>query len=389
MKASRRLSNLLASGTHGRNSSLRIFRAPARINLIGEHTDYNDGFVLPTNTGLYTWVTVCPRDDRRVSVTSLNLGQTEVFDLEESSPPGEGGWLDYVRGVAMELQREGLPLRGAELVIDSDIPIGSGLSSSAALELAVGHALLALSNQVVPLPELARICQRAEHNFAGVNCGIMDQFSIACARESHALLLDCRSLATVHVPIPASVGLIVTDSGVRHRLPDGEYGNRAAECAAALAILAREEPGISSLRDVDRTTLSRHENALEAALFRRCRHVVTENERVQQMVTALGDEDLEAIGQLVTAGHRSISSDFEASCPEVDALVALANRCPDVFGSRMIGGGFGGCVLSVVAADRLEKAADAILAACVREFGREPWMHKASPAPPAMEIAQP
>lgn len=388
MNASRRLSELLAAGAGGHDSSPRIFRAPARINLIGEHTDYNDGFVLPTNTGLYTWVAAYPRDDRCVRVKSLSLDKAAEFDLDEAFPAREGSWLNYVRGVAMELQRDGLPLQGADLVIDSDIPIGSGLSSSAALELAVGLAMLALSNQAMPPQQLARICQRAEHNFAGVKCGIMDQFSIACARKNHALLLDCQSLQTVHVPLPAEIGFIVTDSGVRHDLPDSDYDNRADECAEALAILTREEPGIRSFRDLDLAILDRYEKSLGPILFRRCRHVITENQRVHQLVAALGERSPATVGQLVTAAHASIRDDYEASCSQVDALVALANRCPEVFGSRMIGGGFGGCVLSVVAAENLEKAADAILEAYVREFGKEPWMHKATPAPPAMEMAQ-
>ena len=388
MNASRRLSELLAAGAGGHDSSPRIFRAPARINLIGEHTDYNDGFVLPTNTGLYTWIAAYPRKDRCVRVKSLSLDKAAEFDLDEAFPAREGSWLNYVRGVAMELQRDGLPLQGADLVIDSDIPIGSGLSSSAALELAVGLAMLALSNQAMPPQQLARICQRAEHNFAGVKCGIMDQFSIACARKNHALLLDCQSLETVHVPLPPEIGFIVTDSGVRHDLPDSDYDNRADECAEALAILTREEPGIRSPRDLDLAILDRHEKSLGPILFRRCRHVITENQRVHQLVAALGERSLATVGQLVTAAHASIRDDYEASCPQVDTLVALANQCPDVFGSRMIGGGFGGCVLSVVAAESLEKAADAILEAYVREFGKEPWMHKATPAPPAMEMAQ-
>jgi galactokinase len=366
----------------------RLFRAPARINIIGEHTDYNDGLVLPTTTALFTWLHVVERADRRVQVKSLNLDQAAAFRLDELEPVDEVSWIDYVRGVAAELEGEGVRLCGANILVDSDIPLGSGLSSSAALELASAQALLGLAGRSLPAERLADLCQRAERRYAKVQCGIMDQFTIACARKGHAVLLDCRSLQVTQVPIPEDFGFLVVDSGVRHRLPDGDYNCRADECAAALKLLAAEQPQIKSLRDLDRATLERCEPALGDVLYRRCRHLVSENERVRQAVTALRNHDARALGSLLNDCHASLRDDYAISCPEVDTLVATANSVDGVLGSRMVGGGFGGCVLVVTVADDIAGAAEQIRERCAVNFGSEPWMHIVSAAGPAREISE-
>ena len=366
----------------------RLFRAPARINIIGEHTDYNDGLVLPTATALFTWLHIFERSDRRVQVTSLNLDQVAHFSLDGIEPSAETSWIDYVRGVAAGLEGAGVRLRGANILIDSDIPLGSGLSSSAALELVSAQALLGLAGRSLPAERLAELCQSAEHRYAKVQCGIMDQYTIACARKGHALLLDCRSLQAMQVPIPGDLGFLVVDSGVRHCLPDGNYNSRADECAEALKLLAAEQPQIKSLRDLDRATLERCEPALGDVLYRRCRHLVSENERVRKAVTALQNHDARALGSLLSECHASLRDDYEISCPEVDTLVAMANSVDGVLGSRMVGGGFGGCVLVVTAADDIAGAAEQIRERYAANVGSEPWMHIVNAAGPAQEISE-
>jgi galactokinase len=368
-------------------SPIRV-RTPARVNIIGEHTDYNDGFVLPVNTALFTSVSARLRDDRKVRVTSNSLGETQVFDLDALQPADTVTWVDYVKGVAAELQLAGIHLCGADLEIDSDIPLGAGLSSSASLELSVARALLVVANAdaEVTAVELAKLCQRAEHNFAGVHCGIMDQYTLACAQRGHALLLDCRSLAAEQVALPGHAGFILSDSGVRHRLAAGAYNNRADECAAAVATLAAMAPGIRQLRDVNLTLLESAREKLGERLYRRCRHVLNENERVQRMVLALKNDDVAGIGVLLDACHVSLRDDFAVSCDELDALVAAANASDRVCGSRMIGAGFGGCVLSVCHADDIDAATQDIGDNYAALTGRRPWQHQVAAAAPARVI---
>jgi galactokinase len=358
----------------GRMSVLSI-QAPARVNIIGEHTDYNGGFVLPTTTALYTRLTATARSDRTVEVRSRNFADTQSFALDNVHRGSEFGWIEYVKGVAAELQADGVTLNGASIEIDSDIPLGGGLSSSASLELGVATVLLGLAGASIAAPRLARLCQRAEHNYAGVQCGIMDQYTIACTEKGNAILLDCRTLDTTQISIPSDARFIVTDSGVRHRLPDGDYNDRADECAAAVRILAKAVPGLTSLRDLAADTLESQKEALGDVLHRRCRHIVTENERVHHAVDALGNGDLALLGSLLDACHISLTDDFEISCDEVNALVEIANNCEGVLGSRMIGGGFGGCVLSLATAENVTDVAAQIAANYRPVLGKEPWVH--------------
>jgi len=359
-----------------------LARAPARVNLIGEHTDYNGGFVLPMSTAIYTSVTATARSDRKVQVKSHTVGETCLFDLDDLYPGANAGWVEYVKGVAAELQEAGIALRGADLLVDSDIPLGAGLSSSASLELSVAKALLAVAGEDIASPELAELCQRAEHRYAAVHCGIMDQYTLACAKKGNAILLDCRSLEVLQVPLPGDAGFILTDSGERHSLSDGEYNKRADECAAAVTLLQQAASGIDLLRDLSADVLEANRNELGDVLYRRCRHVVTENERVQRSVQALANSDLQQVGSLIDECHSSLRDDFEVSCDEVEALVASANSSEHVFGSRMIGAGFGGCVLSLCRADRSQDAADEIRASYAAVSGVEPWQHIAKAAEP-------
>lgn len=363
----------------------RRFCAPARINIIGEHTDYNDGFVLPMATALYTTVAAIARPDRVVTATSAYQGHTGSFSLDDPESPAAGEWLDYVRGVAIELEAAGLTLGGADLVIDSDIPVGAGLSSSAALELAVGNAFLGIADQSVKPDKLSKICQSAEQKHVGVQCGIMDQFTVACAKPGHALLLDCRSLDTEHIPVPPEFGLLVVDSGARHRHPEGGYNDRAAECTAAVQFLAASNPAIESLRDADLEMLEGLRTRLGDVLYRRCRHVLSENDRVLRAIDALRNNSLADLGELLNEGHRSLRDDFEVSCAEVDSLVALVNGIRGVAGSRMMGGGFGGCILVLAASGDMPAVSASIHDEYVTAFRREPWLHHVSPASPAGE----
>ena len=357
--------------------------AAARVNIIGEHTDYNGGLVLPTNTAIFTRVTASPRDDRVLQVRSSTLDETESFILDDLHPGETGTWIEYVKGVAAGLIDAGIKLRGAELLIDSDIPLGAGLSSSASLELSVAKALLGIAGESISDTDLALLCQQAEHNYAGVQCGIMDQYSLACAQYGKALLLDCRSLQTQQVPLPADIAFVLTDSGVRHSLTDGEYNNRAEECAAAVELLAESVPGVASLRDLSLDALETNKASLNEVLYRRCRHVVTEIQRVQDTFAALGDNDLQKVGSLLNACHESLLDDYAVSCTELDVLVECSNSSKRVLGSRMVGAGFGGCVLSVCRKDDALAAAADIQTSYAAASGSLPWQHLVAPAHPA------
>jgi len=359
------------------------FRAPGRVNIIGEHTDYNDGLVLPTTMALYTTVDASRRPDRIVQANSRNVQDTQSFDLDKLEPARNPDWIDYVKGVAAELQAAGIELQGANLEISSDIPLGGGLSSSASLELAIATALLSINSATLQDTEVAKLCRRAENRYAGVNCGIMDQYVIACCDSNMAMLLDCRDLAVDHVAIPDSMRLLITDSGVKHRLPDSGYNTRSDECAEAVKLLAENEPQIAALRDLTLAMLETQKERLGDLLFRRCRHVVTENQRVRDAFASLQSGDIGNLGKLISASHASLRDDFEVSCDEVDQLVTIADASTGVLGSRMVGAGFGGCVLSLVESDRIDQAARQIRQRYKDVVGSEPWTHIVRPADPA------
>lgn len=328
-----------------------IFRAPGRVNLIGEHTDYNEGFVMPAALAFYTTVVAGTRSDRTLSAYSLDFAEGIDFDLDALTPGPTGHWGDYVRGVAGVLQEKGVSLRGTNLVIKGEVPIGAGLSSSAAIEVATAFALLAVSGVNLDRRQVAAICQRAEHEFAGTNCGIMDQFISCFGQAHHALFLDCRSLEDELLPIDTRVRIVICNTMVKHELASGEYNLRRADCEAGIRFLQDFLPHSRALRDVSPSQLAELGVGMHDRVFRRCRHVVSENVRTLAAADALKRSDLNRFGALMYESHASLRDDYEVSCSELDLLVELARQCRGVFGSRMTGGGFGGCTVNLVEAE--------------------------------------
>jgi galactokinase len=348
----RRLITLFAELYGGRPT---IYRAPGRVNLIGEHTDYNDGFVMPAALDLYTYVAVRPRSDRRLRVYSENLHEMRDFELDSIRCGRTGHWSDYVRGVAGVLESSGYKLRGADLAITGEVPMGSGLSSSAALEVSTAWALLSNSQINVDRNTIPQICQQAEHLYPETQCGIMDQFISCHGRAGHALMLDCRSLDFQLLPVPSQVRLMVCNTMVRHEHASGGYNTRRRECEEGLQALKQSLPGIRALRDVTVNELEKHRDRLSPVIYKRVRHVVAENDRVQEAATALTAGDLAQFGRLMANSHRSLRGDYEVSTAELDLMVELANGQDGVYGARMTGGGFGGCTINLVHSARAEE----------------------------------
>ncbi len=346
----------------------RIFSAPGRVNLIGEHTDYNDGFVLPIAIERRTRVAVSSREDRVLRVAARDLGERAEVDLDRARDRSPG-WMAYVEGVARVLEARGHHIAGANLAIESDVPIGAGLSSSAALEVAVGRALTALAEVDVPPVQLALVAQAAEHEYAGTRCGIMDQYIATMGQAGHALLIDCRSLEAT--PVAADFGgavLLVCDSRVKHDLAVSAYNERRADCERGVELLKRANPEVRALRDVSPEALERA-TGLPDIVRRRCRHVVTENARTQAAVTALRSGNLEDMGRLMTESHWSLARDYEVSCAELDLLVETACAHSGVYGSRLTGAGFGGCAIALVDRAAVGDVIASLESAAERRFG--------------------
>ncbi len=344
-----------------------MFRAPGRVNLIGEHTDYNDGFVMPCALPLETCVAAHPRRDSRICVASLDYNGEVEFEI--GGIRKQDDWSDYVRGVAATLASAGLLKHGSDLMIRSDVPVGSGLSSSAAVEVATALALLATGETKLSGTEVARLCQRAENEFVGARCGIMDQFVSANASAGHALLLDCRSIEYKLLAIPREISLLICNSMVKHAIAGGEYNVRRAECEEGVRLLRSRWPSINSLRDVSAEQLEASRDLLPELIYRRCRHVVTENARVLSMSEALAQGDLSKVRECMAGSHRSLRDDYEVSCPELDTLVEIAVGCPGVIGSRMTGGGFGGCTVTLVERGAVEQVRATVIAEYQRRMG--------------------
>jgi len=345
-------------------------RAPGRVNLIGGHTDYNEGFVLPIAIERRTLAAFGPREDRRVRFVSAQADGAAEIDLDGEIVPGEPAWANYCKGVAAGLRERGLALLGAEVLIDSDVPLGGGLSSSAALEVATAFALLAVAGKVgqVPDRELVLLCQRAEHDFAGAPCGILDQSIVIMGRAGMAMLLDCRSGEIRQVPFnDPGVVVLVADTQVKHDISDGGYAARREQCFAAAKKL-----GVRALRDVDASAVARaaENGTLAGKELMRARHVVGENARTLEAAEALSAGDFVRVGELMCASHTSLRNDYEVSCQELDAVVELAGACDEVYGARMTGGGFGGCAIALVQADCAEDVARLVQAGFAERFGR-------------------
>ena len=327
-----------------------IFRAPGRVNLIGEHTDYNDGFVFPAAIGFYCWVAIAPRNDRRLALYSENFDEVVEASLDELKIQATGKWVDYPLGVAWALEQAGYALHGANIYILGEVPLGAGLSSSAAVEVSTALALMDVAQRTILTKKLALLCQKAENEFVGARCGIMDQFVCCHGREGSALLLDCRSLDFRAVRLPSVVHLVICNTRVQHKHGSGEYNVRRGECESAVRQLSRALPEIRALRDVSLAELDNHRGLLSETVYKRCRHVITENARAVQAATALETGHLGVLREVMADSHRSLRDDYEVSCPELDVMVELANRQPGVFGARMTGGGFGGCTINLVSA---------------------------------------
>jgi galactokinase len=328
-----------------------LYRAPGRVNLIGEHTDYNGGFVMPAAIDFSCWVAIAPRTDRNLVVRSLNVEQTLEFPLDGTPPADVPKWSNYVTGVARVLEAAGYRLQGANLAIWGNVPLGAGLSSSAAIEVATGYALLDISGVPIDRTQLAKLCQRAENEFVGMRCGIMDQFISCRGRSGKLMMLDCRSLDYRELPLQPGVQLVICNTMVKHQHAGGEYNVRRAQCEEGVRILAKALPGIHALRDVTLPELEQHRELLSDVVYRRCRHVISENERVTQAAVALASADIDCVGRLMAESHRSLRDDYEVSCRELDLMVDLAAKQPGVYGSRMTGGGFGGCTVSLMKED--------------------------------------
>ena len=364
----------------------KVFRAPGRVNLIGEHTDYNDGFVMPAAIGFYTYIAIAPRDDRRLQIYSENFREEHRLDLDRLEGPPARHWSDYVRGVAAVLEACGPKLKGADMLISSEVPIGSGLSSSAALEVSTAMALLGVAGSTMPREQVALNCQRAENEYTGARCGIMDQFISCFGRADHALLLDCRTLERELLPLSASARIVVCNTKVKHNLAGGEYNERRADCEASVEYLRQFLPGIKALRDVTLAELEEYGSGLSEVRLRRCRHVISENMRVQEAAKALQSGDLARFGELMHASHGSLRDDYEVSCRELDVMVELASKFGGVYGARMTGGGFGGCTVNLVREDAVEGFRREIAQGYKKATGIDPEIYICIAAEAAAEV---
>ena len=369
---------------------MSVVAAPGRVNLIGEHIDYNDGFVLPLAIERYVVMAVAPAtvDAAQSSIRSLNLAETQSVPAGQALLPGRNGWIRYVEGVIAGFNERGESVPAFDAVIGSSIPIGAGLSSSAALEVATATALEQITGATLDLWTKALLCQHAEHEFAGVPCGIMDQFSSVFGKPDCLLLIDCRSLKVDSIPFDAQeVSVLITNSNVKHALIGGEYARRRAQCDAALGKL-----GHGSWRDVRLADLEQRGGALSDVEFRRARHVVTEIQRTTAAAEAIRSRDWETAGELMYASHVSLRDDYDVSCHELDLLVEIASRIGTqggVFGSRMTGGGFGGCSVSLVGTHQLQSVTESITTQYESATGTLPFCFASRPADGAHVIKIP
>ncbi|MCB0062717.1 MAG: galactokinase [Caldilineaceae bacterium] len=339
-----------------------VASGPGRVNLIGEHTDYNDGFVLPVALKRDVRIVFQPRTDRHVRIHSVEYDGFFEFDLDRTSYDKQILWANYMQGVVWSLLEAGATLTGIDAVVSGNVPKASGLSSSAALEIATAVALLFASKERDNFsgPQIAKVAQRAENQFVGVNCGIMDQFISMLGQENHALLIDCRSLEYELTPMPTTAALVIGNTKASRSLAGSAYNQRRKECEEGVAILQRVLPGIQALRDVNSDQLEEHKALLPPVVYRRCRHVVTENERVLQTIQALRQNDLAVVGRLMNASHASLRDDYEVSSEALDVMVQAMRSTPGCYGARLTGAGFGGCTVALVEPGAEQTIADAI-----------------------------
>jgi galactokinase len=352
-----------------------IFAAPGRVNLIGEHTDYAEGFVMPAAINFATLAGISPRSDDQIVIYSENFREERIFAATPLPVKRSGHWSDYPLGVVHVLAGEGHAIPGFSLSLWGDVPLGSGLSSSASVEVATALAVASLVGASYPGPVLARLCQRAENQFVGASSGIMDQFISINARESHALLLDCRDLSYKMAPIPDHVALVIANTMVKHSVAGGDYPTRRRESEAACAVIARHRPEVKFLRDATLKDLEKWGGEMEEKSRMRARHIISENLRTVAAADALLKGDLKKLGRLMAEAHWSYSRDFEASCAEADAMVDLAQDLPGLIGARLTGGGFGGCTVNLVEQKKAEAFARTLGERYAARIGIVPQIH--------------
>ena len=328
---------------------IHVIRAPGRVNLIGEHTDYNEGFVFPMAIEPEVRLACRAREDGVVRLaSSVYPGQIVEFSLQKKIERGEPAWANYSRGVAAELVGAGIPLSGMDCVMTNTLPVGGGLSSSAAIEVGTALTLLTTSGSEMSPERIALLCQKAEHEYAGVPVGIMDQTAVAASRAGHAMLLDCRDLSKRFVPIDSrDLRVVVANSMVKHELTGGEYAQRRRECEEGVAFFRKSNPSVRALRDVTMAMVEAAKGRLPDVVYRRCRHVVSEDARATEAAGRLIAQEYDEVGELMVQSHRSLRDDYEVSCPELDFLVDEARKVRGVYGARMTGGGFGGCIVAL------------------------------------------
>jgi galactokinase len=343
----------------------RAFAAPGRVNLIGEHTDYTGGLVMPMAIGFCTRAVVSSREDNRAVFYSANYEEEVSFEIPSLTREPRGHWSDYPAGVLWSILQVGVVVGGFNMTLAGDVPLGAGLSSSASVEVATAMALLAHAGVSFPLAKIATLCRRAENEYVGAKSGIMDQFVVAGGMAGRVMMLDCRSLEYELLPLPDEVRVVICNSMVRHQVATGEYGDRSDEVAAGQDVLRRERPGIELLRDVTLVDLEACRDKMSAASFARCRHIITENGRVLAAREALLSGDMRRFGTLMVEAHASMRDDFAASCAEIDTLVEIAVQQAGCFGARITGGGFGGCTVNVVSVERAEEFVETVR----REYG--------------------
>ncbi len=348
------------------------FSAPGRVNLIGEHTDYAGGFVMPAAIDFATVCTVSPREDDRYEVYSANFDEHAAFTRDTLPAKSRQSWSDYPFGVLHVLREEGMEIPGFSMSILGDVPLGAGLSSSASIEVATELALLSLAAKTLPGPEMALLAQRAENSYVGVNTGIMDQFIACCGKRDNALLLDCRSLESKLAPIPPNIDLIICNTMVKHAHAGGEYNTRRAEVEQATAVLSSHRPEIKLLRDATPEDLEQWGHEMPLNVLKRARHIITDSLRAQAAAAALDRGDLRELGKLMGEAHASFRDDFEASCKEADLMVELANKQPGLVGARITGGGFGGCTVNLVEDQHAEAFAGAVAQGYEQQTGIKP-----------------
>lgn len=368
----------------GSAASVRVFRAPGRVNLIGEHTDYNNGFVLPVALDMASRIAAGPNGDGVLRIASENNGEAvevAVADIANLQPRRD--WTDYVLGIAVEVQRAGYGLQGANLLIHSTVPVGAGLSSSAALE--VSSALALLSGRPMDKLELAKLARRAENNFVGMPCGLMDQYISVFGEPNKAVLLDCQSQSHQMVSLPAGCEILAVNTLVKHELGASAYRVRVQECAQAVQAAKPQFPGVTSLRDLTSRDVESFGAALPDNVYKRARHVTSEDERVQAFMAASETGDLTRMGNLFVASHRSLQHDYEVSCEELDFLVDTAVTVPGVYGARMTGGGFGGCTVNLLQPGARGQFEETVRKAYRDQFGIDPVIYECHPSAGAGE----